>query len=295
MSPDDGALQFDESALATVARLRSRFRGALLGLAVGDALAAPVQYARAGSFPPVRDLLGGGPYDLPRGSWTDDTALAILVARSLLERGICDPLDQLARFKNWQRSGEGSATGECLGITASVSRALVDGEPSPQIADGADALVRVAPLALWHYADAALMQRDLPVMCRVTSHESATVLATAEFSKLLQQALRGAALAPLATQAAETAVAATNASVRTLAVVRRSIFGATSFKEAVLRAVNEGGDADVYGAATGQLAGAAFGVDGIPSAWLSALAQRDAIEELADGLLTEVLIRLDEG
>jgi ADP-ribosyl-[dinitrogen reductase] hydrolase len=80
----------------------------------------------------VRDLLGGGPYDLPRGAWTDDTALALLLARSLLERRRCDPADQRQRFRRWQLGRRGRcATGECLGITASVSRALVEAAPNP--------------------------------------------------------------------------------------------------------------------------------------------------------------------
>jgi ADP-ribosylglycohydrolase len=80
---------------------------------------------------------------------------------------------------------------------------------------------------------------------------------------------------------------------RTLAIVAKSIHEAKNWKEAVLRAVNQGGDADVYGATTGQLAGALFGVESIPSGWLSMLAGRPMIEELADALLAEVLVRLD--
>jgi ADP-ribosyl-[dinitrogen reductase] hydrolase len=69
--------------------------------------------------------------------------------------------------------------------------------------------------------------------------------------------------------------------------------GAQSWKDAVLRAVNEGGDADVRAAATGQLAGALFGVESIPASWLDRLTQRDAIVELADALLAEVLVRFE--
>lgn len=292
MTSDDVLQSFDGAELAAVARLRSRFRGGLLGLAVGDALAASVQYARPGSFAPVRDLLGGGPYDLPRGVWTDDTALALLLARSLQECRASEPADQRERFLRWQRFGEGSASGECIGITASVSRALVDGRPSKEIKDGADALVRLAPLALWHYADAEALQRDIPAMCEVTSHEPETLHAAALFADLLHSALRGV---PLAQWPIYTAGHESNAAMRELAVVQRAMTGATSYKEAVLRAVNEGGDADVHGAVTGQLAGALFGVDSIPAHWLAALADRAVIEELADGLLTEVLVRLDEG
>ena len=72
----------------------------------------------------VGDLLGGGPFDLPRGAWTDDTAMALLLAESLLEREGFDAHDQVQRFARWQREGYGSATGQCVGISASVARAL---------------------------------------------------------------------------------------------------------------------------------------------------------------------------
>ena len=293
----------DAEATAVVARLRSRFRGALLGLALGDALAAPAQYARAGTFGPVRDLLGGGPYDLPRGAWTDDTALALLLARSLLECRGCDPADQRQRFRRWQLDGEGSATGECLGITASVSRALTDGMPAKEIPDGADALVRLAPLVMWHYADADALAQDLEPMARVTCHDAETITAVAAFARLLQQALRGVplpellppALLPPASPVRESSSGQRHgASPRILAEALEAMRGARNWKDAVLRAISAGGDADARGAATGQLAGAVFGVESIPEAWLLALTGRDAIEELADAILVEVLVRLGE-
>lgn len=289
----------DAEATAVVARLRSRFRGALLGLALGDALAAPAQYARAGTFGPVRDLLGGGPYDLPRGAWTDDTALALLLARSLLESGGCDPADQRQRFRRWQLDGEGSATGECLGITASVSRALTDGAPTKEITDGADGLVRLAPLVMWHYADADALAHDLEPMLAVTCHDIGTTKAVAGFAVLLQQALRGVPLPDLLPAASpgyqpSPVAAGPVAAARILAESLESMHGAKNWKDAVLRAVNAGGDADARGAATGQLAGAVFGVESIPEPWLLALAGRDAIEELADAILVEVLVRLGE-
>ena len=76
----------EPAALAAARGLRERFQGALLGLAVGDAVAAATQYRRPGRFTPVGDMLGGGPFDLPRGAWSDDTAMALCLAESLLER-----------------------------------------------------------------------------------------------------------------------------------------------------------------------------------------------------------------
>ena len=287
MTPDAGVPDLDHGAMAAVARLRSRFRGALLGLALGEALAAPVQFARPGGFSPVRDLIGGGPFDLSPGSWTDDTAMALILARSVLERRCCDPEDQLQRFRRWQCDGESALSGECLGITASVSRALVEGEPSIELADGADALVRVAPLVMWHYADTQRLLADLEPMARVTCRQEATLSAVRAFALMLHGAFRGAPFntVPSVESGASACVA--------LDVVQESMSDAKNWKEAVLRAVNRGGDADVYGAATGQLAGAVFGVESIPSRWLAMLAGRPMIEELADAMLAEVLVRLD--
>ncbi len=293
MTPDDGFDALDDTALPTIARLRSRFRGALFGLALGDALSAPAQYARAGSFPAVKDFIGGGPYDLPVGAWTDDTALALLLARSLLTVRGCDPRDQLERYRSWQKSGVGSATGECLGISASVSRALVDGGPCKDLADGADALVRVAPLVMWHYAAADALFDDLPGMVGVTSHGAETLDAAREFAALMQHALRGVPLATapsIATSASHACAAG-----RALASARDAVVGAQNWKDAVLMAINAGGDADVHGAATGQLAGALFGIESIPARWLATLYGREQIELLADELLTEVLVRLGDG
>lgn len=287
--------EFPADQLAVVARLRSRFRGALLGLALGESLAAPAQFLRRGAFAPIKDLLGGGPFDLPPGAWADDTALTLHLARSLLAQGGCDPLDQRERYRRWQREGEGAATGECLGISASVSRALADGAPSSSIADGAEVLSRVAPLALWHYADEPALLQDVTRMAGVTTHDPATWSATAEFAQLMLRALRGTSpsnLLPVDVFSAG-GPRETSAASRMLDEVRAAVNGAQSWKDAVLRAVNEGGDADVRAAATGQLAGALFGVESIPASWLDRLTQRDAIVELADALLAEVLVRFE--
>jgi ADP-ribosyl-[dinitrogen reductase] hydrolase len=295
VTPDAGLPEFDDEALAAVARLRSRFRGALLGLALGEALAAPAQLTRRGSVAPIRDLIGGGPFDLAPGYWTDDTAMALLLGRSVLECRGCDPADQLSRFRRWQREGEGSLSGECLGITASVSRALVDGEPSSDLRDGADPLVRVGPLVLWHYADERALMADIEPMMRVTCRESSTLDALNQFALLMHGALRGRPFKESSSliSAGEVDARPASEASRALAIVVNSMHEAKNWKEAVLRSVNQGGDADVYGAMTGQLAGALFGVESIPAGWLSMLAGRPKIEELADALLAEVLVRLD--
>ena len=74
-----------------------RFRGCLLGLAVGDAVGTTVEFRPRGSFPPVTDMIGGGPFRLKPGEWTDDTSMALCLATSLIECAGFDPADQMRR------------------------------------------------------------------------------------------------------------------------------------------------------------------------------------------------------
>ena len=85
--------------------LQSRFLGSLLGLAVGDALGAPVEFKARGSFPPVEEMQAGGPFNLKKGQWTDDTSLALCLGTSLVEKNGFDPYDQIERYIKWFREG----------------------------------------------------------------------------------------------------------------------------------------------------------------------------------------------
>jgi len=124
------------ATLAAARPLRGRFQGTLFGLATGDAVAAATQYRRPGRFTPVGDMLGGGPFDLPRGGWSDDTAMALCLAESLIERQGFDPRDQVVRYRRWQQEGYLSATGQCVGITAGTARALALAQWRRQVYSG---------------------------------------------------------------------------------------------------------------------------------------------------------------
>jgi ADP-ribosyl-[dinitrogen reductase] hydrolase len=78
-----------------------RYRGALLGLAAGDPLGTTVEISPPGTFDPIHDMVGGGPFNLHAGQWTDDTSMALCLAESLLESNGFDPVDQLARNVRW--------------------------------------------------------------------------------------------------------------------------------------------------------------------------------------------------
>ncbi len=81
-----------------VADMIARYRGILLGLAAGDALGTTLEFRRPGTFASIADIVGGGPFNLPAGAWTDDTSMALCLAESLIERRGFDPVDQLERY-----------------------------------------------------------------------------------------------------------------------------------------------------------------------------------------------------
>jgi len=113
---------------------RSRFRGTLLGLAAGDALGTTLEFKRPGTFEPITEMVGGGPFRLAPGQWTDDTSMALCLAASLVEIGGFDPRDQVERYLRWLREGYMSSTGTCfdIGRTVRTSLALYEQSGDPK-------------------------------------------------------------------------------------------------------------------------------------------------------------------
>ena len=139
---------------------RDRHHGALLGLAAGDALGTTLEFTHKGDVEPIDDMVGGGPFGLPPGYWTDDTSMALCLAESLVEREAFDPHDQMTRYVRWWREGHWSSTGRCFDIgnatRAALGRFEADGDPFAGSKDphaaGNGSLMRLAPVAM-RYAD----------------------------------------------------------------------------------------------------------------------------------------------
>jgi ADP-ribosyl-[dinitrogen reductase] hydrolase len=103
--------------------LQDKYRGCLLGLATGDALGTTLEFCRPDSFIPIQDMIGGGPFNLRPGEWTDDTSMALCLAESLITKKRFDPIDQLERYLKWYKEGYLSSNGICfdIGITTLTS------------------------------------------------------------------------------------------------------------------------------------------------------------------------------
>lgn len=300
--------------------LQGRYRGSLLGLAMGDALGTTLEFSPPGSFAPLKDMVGGGPFALGAGEWTDDTSMALCLAVSLIERRGFDARDQMQRYLRWRDEGYLSSTGHCFDIGGTVSASLrqfvASGDPyagptHPHTA-GNGSLMRLAPVPLFyaHRPQAAL--EKAAVSSRTTHGAPVAVDACRYLAALLVGAVQGVSKEellspaycpipdywrqhPLVPDLAEVAagsfkrrqppeIRGTGYAVASLEAALWAFYHSTTFQEGCVLAVNLGDDADTTGAVYGQLAGAFYGEDALPRPWLALLAQRSLIASLADQL-----------
>ena len=297
------------STLAAARGLRGRFQGTLLGLATGDAVAAATQYRRPGRFTPVGDMLGGGPFDVPRGGWSDDTAMALCLAESLIERQGFDARDQMARYRRWQQEGYLSATGQCVGITAGTARALAlaqwrrqafSGPHDPAIVDP-ESLSRVAPVTMYYFAQGTTVAAEQAAEAARTTCQAPLVLASCRaLARALHAALSGGPKAAVVAAARASGdltppspgVASPDSAPAVLAAALDAFDRTPSFRDAVLGAANLGGSSDVVAAVCGALAGAYYSAGAIPAPWRDSLLKRHWLESYADRLLAHALLGL---
>lgn len=186
-------------ALRPSPALLNRARGALLGLAVGDALGTTLEFSRRDTLPHHTEMTGGGPFNLQPGQWTDDTAMALALADSLLHVPGFDPADLMTRFVAWFRKGAYSCTGQCFDIGIATRDALArferTGEPFAGSIDpdtaGNGSLMRLAPVALITLHDPGETERIAEAQSRTTHAAPQAVEACAYFVQLLREAILG--------------------------------------------------------------------------------------------------------
>ena len=275
--------------------LLDRSMGALLGLAVGDALGAPFEGRERDSYPRVTDYAAGGVHGGGPGTWTDDTAMAICLAESLLARGAVEERDLLERFLRWYRTGENSCAAAGAGVSQRTRTVLEIFERSDRVDAAIDVanagngcIMRLAPIAILFRRSEAEARRSARRQARVTHTSEAALAATEALAALLVVALRTGDRAAVL-RAANThyhrksrdQISSAPRAVDTLEAALWCIGGSGTFEEAIIKAVNLGGDTDTLGAVTGQLAGAILGASAIPRRWLHDLHSRARLIEVA--------------
>ncbi|MFO7682705.1 MAG: ADP-ribosylglycohydrolase family protein [Chloroflexota bacterium] len=286
-----------------------RFVGCLLGLAVGDAVGTTVEFKARGTFQPLTDMAGGGPFRLPPGAWTDDTSMVLCLGYSLVEKQGFDPVDQMERYCAWRDEGYLSSTGVCFDIGNTVSAALsrykMSGDPFSGSTDpysaGNGSIMRLAPVPMFYHADEAQVIHFSGESARTTHGAAEAVDASRLFGGMVWAALSGRTKAEilaytgytpttpkiqaLASGAYRTKsrdeIKGTGYVVPALEAALWCFYTTANFREAVLMAANLGDDADTTAAICGQVAGAFYGKSGIPETWLDKLVRRAEIEQLA--------------
>jgi ADP-ribosylglycohydrolase len=314
----------DKLIVSVEKNMLDRGRGALIGLAIGDALGAAVEFSRPGSFAPVTGYRGGGPHGLAAGEWTDDTSMALALADSISSGW--DLNDQADRYIQWWKAGKYSVNGRCfdIGITTSTALekylankdALTSGDRSER-ASSNGSIMRLAPVPirfsalypnqveqLSRLADESSLPTHASEQCRSACRYLGAVLAG-----LIRGEDRGAVLSsswkplrvfndikplhPLVQEVAQgsyrhkrpPAIEGSGWVVKSLEAALWAFHEAKTFDEAVLQAVNLGDDADTTGAVCGQLAGAFWGESAISESLRAGLARIDMLETALAGIL----------
>jgi len=309
----------------TVMDKLSRFRGALSGLAIGDALGTTIEFSRPGSFTPVNDITGGGPFELEPGQWTDDTSMALCLGESLIEEGF-DPAAQMKRYIKWYKEGKFSVTGRCFDIGNTTRKALdrfiMTGEPfsgdTSESSLGNGSIMRLVPVPLYFCNNPALAIKMSGESSRTTHGHIIAIDACSYMGGLIVGAINGSTKddllsehyspvhnywqeKPLTENISSIAagsfksksppeIKGTGYVVDSLEAALWAFYSTNNFKDGALAAVNLGDDADSTGAVYGQIAGAYYGIEGIPDNWVNIISHKDEwIFPLADKLFEKAI------
>lgn len=291
--------------------VRDRARGVLLGLACGDALGAPIEFMSAEAIRSrhgvLRDIIGGGSFGWQPGQPTDDTDKAMLLARSLHERGGWDGRDFAGRMAEWV------VTARDVGITTAQALRLLDADASnwrdtgrtvweSTGRDGAanGALMRCAPVALRYLGDPERI-RDVSVeQAYVTHYDPRCLWTCAALNLTIDALVRGLphdhswsliedvsvlTMISNAHKVPSRDIRTSGYTMHSLEAAIWHLINDASAEEAIINVANRGDDADTVGAITGALVGARYGASALPARWLDVLWVRDEATELADALI----------
>ena len=315
---------------ALQAEFISKAKGSLLGLALGDALGTTLEFKAKDSYQPLTDMVGGGPFHLKAGQWTDDTSMALCLADSLLAMGRHNAEDQMQRYIRWRDLGENSATGKCFDIGNTVSGAISEYLETKDANAGSEeaytagngSLMRFAPVAIFYspFKKVALAELiDKARLSSIVTHaepraiESCQIMAWMLYHIFAGEQCKDALFTGLSVaftdisedmekvvlgsflQKSRAQIRGTGFVVDSLEAALWCFANSESFEEGALLAANLGDDADTTTAIFGQLAGAFYGIEQLPKHWLCKLAWREKLEQRAEFLaLTPPLSQLTE-
>ncbi len=298
-------IEFNKSETA----LADKFRGCLLGLALGDALGTTNEFRRRGSFEPITDIIGGGPFDLEAGDWTDDTSMAYCLGFSLLRKNGFNPKDQMDVYTMWWKRGAFSVNGRCFDIGSTVKQALEKYETTAEpfagsrdpMSAGNGSIMRLAPVPLFYYSNPEDLVYFSGESSRTTHGNKECISACHYLAAIIHAAINGMdkeeicssiitpyagcwdkfPLTPKIKDIAEGSylnkdidkIKSSGYVVDTLEAALWCFHNSNDFASGALLAANLGGDTDSIAAVYGQIAGAYYGEINLPIEWLDKLSR----------------------
>jgi ADP-ribosyl-[dinitrogen reductase] hydrolase len=305
-------------------------QSALFGVATGDALGVPVEFKSRQQIAqqPVTDMIGYGTYNLPPGTWSDDSSLTFCLAEALT-KGF--DLQSIAHhFVRWVQESYWTPRGHVFDIGIATSQAInrLANGVRPDLAGGFEvgdngngALMRILPLLFYIHNQPIEKRYEMTKQVSAITHgHIRSVIACFYYLELTRQLLQGIDkwsaykhlqqsipdfLDSLGINPAEIAqydrllkssiheqtadgIRGSGYVLHTLEASVWCLLTTDSYAEAVLKAVNLGEDTDTTGAVTGGLAGLLYGVEAIPATWRTQLARYGDIEDLAERLAKKV-------
>lgn len=284
--------------------LKDRARAAFIGMAIGDALGATVEFltvseitAKYGIF---RDIVGGGWLRLKPGQVTDDTQMALCIARAVAKNQSWSREAIAQEFAAWLKSRPVDCGDTCRkGIRSFMLHGTLE-VPYNQWDGGNGAAMRMLPAALLSFPDAELLKKYALEQARLTHHQALSDAACICLGTLLHLILQGANKTRLRREV-DGFVArfpsfsfepyrglATGYVVDTIQTVFHWFFKGKNFEDCLVGTVNQGADADTTGAICGMLAGGYYGTAEIPKRWLKKMDAKllRELEEHSDRLIT---------
>lgn len=267
-------------------------KDAVYGVAIGDALGVPVQFKKRDTFQ-ITSMIGYGTDCKPAGTWSDDTSLTIATCDSIRQCGGINISHMKHCFQLWYKDGAYTPTGEAFDIGRTTEKALKEGRGQGGIQDnGNGSLMRIIPLAFL----SQVSQEEIRQVSSIThSHPIATdacviyvtiaqaLLRGMSLTKAIKEGLKGIenilfADLPLVKNIKREEIKSTGYVIDTLYASLWSLLNARNFEEALLTAVNLGGDSDTIGAVTGGLAGIMYGLETMPKEWIKTLRSKNVID-----------------
>lgn len=295
-----------------------RCKGAFVGLAIGDALGTTNEFCRPEEVTPIDDIIGGGPFNLLPGEWTDDTSMALCLAQSIIDKQGVDLKDQLEKYTKWLKDGYMSSTGVCFDIGSATYKAInnfndtgdfFSGDTNPDTS-GNGSIMRLAPSIIPYVCDpekainsaifqgltthgtvickeACALMAHIMLECIHHDEDNSKeyILPFLAYLKYNEPDIQKIAMGDYLRKEKSAVFHHGGYAASSLNFAIWCFHNTESFKDCVLLAANAGGDSDTNAAIAGQIAGSYYGYSSIPYEWLEKLYMHDEIVDMTHKLI----------